>query len=177
MARRSGRCRSTALDLYLPFVRDTLAQYPRLRATRLHEVLRQHGYPGSAVQVGRAVRYPRPAPPRAAYLRLATLPGEVAQVDWSSFGAIRIGRGTRPLSAFALVLRDSRAIHAVLTFHQTLERRFKRARIGRFKPIADFEWDWPKEIDRALVERLLTLALLPEAENFVVVGARASARL
>ena len=34
---RGGRCRSTALDPYLPFLRDTLAQYPRLRATRLHE--------------------------------------------------------------------------------------------------------------------------------------------
>jgi hypothetical protein len=32
---RGGRCRSTALDPYLPFLRDTLAQYPRLRATRL----------------------------------------------------------------------------------------------------------------------------------------------
>lgn len=118
---RGGRCRSTALDPYLPFVRDTLAQYPRLRATRLHEMLRQRGYPGSAVQVRRAVRHLRPAPPSAAYLRLATLPGEVAQVDWGSFGAIRIGRGTRPLSAFVLVLGYSRAIHAVFTLDQTLE--------------------------------------------------------
>ena len=37
---QAGRCRATALDPYLPFVRDTLTQYPRLRATRLHEMLR-----------------------------------------------------------------------------------------------------------------------------------------
>jgi DNA replication protein DnaC len=55
---------------------------------------------------------------------------------------------------------------------RSLERRFKRARLGRFKPIADFEWDWPKEIDRALVERVLTLNFLTEAENLVLVGAR-----
>ena len=56
-----GRCRPTALDPYLPFLRDTLAQYPRLRATRLHEMVRLRGYPGSAVQVRRAVRRLRPA--------------------------------------------------------------------------------------------------------------------
>ena len=56
------------------------------------------------MQVRRGVRRLRPALPSEAYLRLATLPGEVAQVDWGSFGTIRIGRGTRPLSAFVLVL-------------------------------------------------------------------------
>jgi transposase len=128
---RGGRCRATALDPYLPFVRDTLAQYPRLRATRLHEMLRHRGYPGSAVQVRRAVRRLRPAPPSEAYLRLATLPGEVAQVDWGSFGTLRIGRGVRALSAFVMVLGYSRAIHAVFTLDQTLES-FLRGHVEAF---------------------------------------------
>jgi len=128
---RGGRCRSTALDPYLPFLRDTLTQYPRLRATRLHEMLRQRGYPGSAVQVRRAVRLLRPAPASEAYLRLATLPGEVAQADWGSFGTIRIGRGVRPLSAFVLVLGYSRAIHALFTLDQTLES-FLRGHVEAF---------------------------------------------
>jgi DNA replication protein DnaC len=55
---------------------------------------------------------------------------------------------------------------------RSLERRFKRARLGRFKPIADFEWDWPKTIDRPLVERVLGLDFLAEAENVVLVGAQ-----
>jgi transposase len=128
---RGGRCRATALDPFLPFVRDTLAQYPRLRATRLHEMLRSRGYPGSAVQVRRAVRHLRPAPASEAYLRLATLPGEVAQVDWGSFGSLRIGRGVRPLSAFVVVLGYSRAIHAVFTLDQTLES-FLRGHVEAF---------------------------------------------
>ncbi len=128
---RGGRCRATALDPYLPFVRDTLAQYPRLRATRLHEMLRHRGYPGSAVQVRRAVQRLRPAPPSQAYLRLATLPGEVAQVDWGSFGTIRIGRGVRARSAFVLVLGYSRAIHAVFTLDQTRES-FLRGHVEAF---------------------------------------------
>lgn len=128
---RGGRCRATTLDPYLPFLRDTLAQYPRLRATRVHEMLRQRGYPGSAGQVRRVVRRLRPAPPSAAYLRLATLPGEVAQVDWGSFGTLRIGRGVRPLSAFVMVLGYSRAIHAVFTLDQTLES-FLRGHVEAF---------------------------------------------
>lgn len=55
---------------------------------------------------------------------------------------------------------------------RSLERRFKRARLGRFKPMADFEWDWPKEIDRRLVERVLTLDFVGDAENLVLVGAQ-----
>jgi DNA replication protein DnaC len=55
---------------------------------------------------------------------------------------------------------------------RSLERRFKRARLGRFKPIADFEWDWPKTLDRPLVERLLTLDFLTDVENVVLVGAQ-----
>jgi DNA replication protein DnaC len=55
---------------------------------------------------------------------------------------------------------------------RSLERRFKRARLGRFKPITDFEWDWPKTIDRPLVERVLQLDFLAEAENVVLVGAQ-----
>ena len=38
---RRGVCRPRARDPFLPFIRDPLAQYPRRRATRLHEMLRQ----------------------------------------------------------------------------------------------------------------------------------------
>lgn len=128
---QGGRCRPTALDPFLPLIRDTLAQYPQLRATRVHEMLRSRGYPGSAVQVRRAVRRLRPAAPSEAYLRLSSLPGEVAQVDWGGFGVVRIGRGTRPLSGFVMVLAYSRALHAVFTLDQTLES-FLRGHVEAF---------------------------------------------
>ncbi len=41
-----GTCRRTKLDPYLPFIRETLAQYPRLRATRLHAMLQPRGMTG-----------------------------------------------------------------------------------------------------------------------------------
>jgi transposase len=118
---RRGTARRTLLDPYLPFIRDTLAQYPRLRATRLHEMLRTRGYPGSAVQVRRLVRILRPQVAVPVYRRLSVLAGEELQVDWGSFGTIRIGHGTRSLSGFVMVLSYSRALFALFTLDQSLE--------------------------------------------------------
>jgi transposase len=128
---RRGTCRATQLDPYLPFVRDTLAQYPRLRATRLFEMVKGRGYAGSVVQLRRAVRLIRPAATATVYRRLTTLAAEEAQVDWGAFGSIRIGRGVRPLSGFVMVLSYSRAIFALFTVDQTLES-FLRGHVEAF---------------------------------------------
>jgi DNA replication protein DnaC len=53
---------------------------------------------------------------------------------------------------------------------RSLERRVRDARLGRFKSIADFDWCWPKRLDRELVEELLTLGFLEDAGNVVLVG-------
>lgn len=116
-----ARPRASKVDPYLPFIRQTLQQYPRLRATRLCEMLRGRGYQGSVVQLRRAVARLRPRPPVEAYLRLTVMPGEQAQVDWGNFGTVEVGRGKRPLSCFVMVLSWSRALHAVFTLDQTLE--------------------------------------------------------
>jgi DNA replication protein DnaC len=51
-----------------------------------------------------------------------------------------------------------------------LERRLRRARLGAFKPLADFDWSWPKKIDRTQVEDLFRLEWLQTATNIVLVG-------
>lgn len=53
---------------------------------------------------------------------------------------------------------------------RSLERRLKFARIGAFKPMADFDWTWPKKINREAVDDLFTLALLDEGVNAVLLG-------
>ncbi|MDI7268501.1 MAG: ATP-binding protein, partial [Myxococcota bacterium] len=53
---------------------------------------------------------------------------------------------------------------------RSLERRIKNARIGRFKPMADFDWAWPVSIDREAVEELFGLGFAREAVNVVLVG-------
>jgi transposase len=128
---RRGTCRATLLDPYLPLIRDTLAQYPRLRATRLFEMVKSRGYTGSVVQLRRWVRLIRPAATVTVYRRLTTLAAEEAQIDWGAFGSIRIGRGVRPLSGFVMVLSYSRAIFALFTVDQTLES-FLRGHVEAF---------------------------------------------
>ena len=54
---------------------------------------------------------------------------------------------------------------------RSLERRLERSRIGRFKPIADFDWNWPKKIERDVIERGLTLDFVQEHRNLVLLGA------
>ena len=131
---RRGVSRPSALDPFLPFIRDTLTQYPRLRATRLHEMLRLRGYPGSAVQVRRLVRRLRPQATTHVYRRVVTLAGEQAQVDWGTFGTVRIGHGTRAVSGFVMVLGYSRALFALFTLDQTLES-FLRGHVAAFQAL------------------------------------------
>jgi DNA replication protein DnaC len=54
---------------------------------------------------------------------------------------------------------------------RSLQRRLERSRIGRFKPLADFDWGWPKKIERDVIERALTLDFLEEHRNLVLLGA------
>jgi transposase len=129
--RTGTQVRPSALDPYKGFLRATLEQYPRLRATRLWAMVRERGYPGSVVQVQRYVRTVRPGARAEAYLRLDTMPGEQAQVDWGNFGPIRVGTTTRSLSCFVLVLSWSRACYARFALDQTLES-FLRGHVEAF---------------------------------------------
>ena len=53
---------------------------------------------------------------------------------------------------------------------RSLERRMQAAHIGRFKPLCDFNWNWPKRCDRGAIEALMTLDFLKDATNVVLVG-------
>ena len=54
---------------------------------------------------------------------------------------------------------------------RSLDRRLQYSRIGRFKPIAEFDWNWPTTIDRDTIQRALTVDFIPEARNLILVGA------
>ena len=112
--------RASLVDPYLEFVRQTLEQHPRLRATRLYQMIHARGYRGSVVQLRRAVARLR-RPVREAFLRLQTFPGEQAQVDWAHFGQVAVGRARRTLSCFVMTLSWSRALYLEFFFDQTME--------------------------------------------------------
>jgi DNA replication protein DnaC len=62
------------------------------------------------------------------------------------------------------------ALEAQERARRSLERRSARSRIGRFKPMAEFDWAWPKKIDREAVEGALRLDFLDGARNVILVA-------
>jgi DNA replication protein DnaC len=54
---------------------------------------------------------------------------------------------------------------------RSLERRLSSAHIGRFKPMADFDWHWPEQCDRLAITELMSLEFLKTATNAILVGA------
>ena len=53
---------------------------------------------------------------------------------------------------------------------RSLERRLGNAHLGRFKPLLDFDWQWPQQCDRDAIQELMTLDFLKVAANAVLVG-------
>lgn len=51
-----------------------------------------------------------------------------------------------------------------------LERRLKDANIGQFKPMTEFDWSWPKAINREQIEELFSLEFLEKPENIILIG-------
>jgi len=102
--------RPSIIDGYLAFILETLEKHPTLTASRLYEMVCTRGYAGSIHHFRHLIALYRPKPAAEAYLRLRTLPGEQAQVDWGHFGYLHIGKAKRPLMAFVMVLSYSRKI-------------------------------------------------------------------
>ncbi len=123
--------RSAMIDPYLPFIVETLALFPKLSAARLYEMAKQRGYPGAPSQFRQRISQLRPRKQPEAYLRLKTLPGEQAQVDWGHFGTIDIGKAKRPLMAFVMVLSWSRQIYLQFYLNAQMEN-FLRGHVGAF---------------------------------------------
>lgn len=123
--------RAAMIDPYLPFILETLKQYPRLTAARLFQMARVRGYPGGPSQFRQRIAQLRPRPQPEAYLRLRTLPGEQGQVDWGHFGTLRIGQACHTLMAFVMVLSWSRQIFLRFYLNQQLEN-FLRGHVAAF---------------------------------------------
>ena len=72
--------------------------------------------------------------------------------------------------------QDSDWLHRLLSWEEderqrrSLQRRLSQAHIGRFKSLADFDWQWLDKCDRAAVEELMRLDFINEAANAILLG-------
>jgi DNA replication protein DnaC len=81
-----------------------------------------------------------------------------------------IARATRQRWSPAQLLEELARLEAQERARRSVERRLGRAHLGRFKPMADFDWQWPKKIEREAVERALALGFLEHTENVILVA-------
>lgn len=87
----------------------------------------------------------------------AQLPDIIASATKKRWGA------AETIEHIALIEETERA-------RRGLERRSTQSRLSKWKPMADFDWNWPTKIDRGLVESLLTLDFVEHANNVVLVA-------
>jgi len=146
--------RASKIDPYVPFIQATFAEYPEMCASRLYTMVKERGYEGSQDHFRHVVAQYRPVKPAEAFLRLTTMPGEVAQVDWAHFGTIPIGNTVRKLMGFVMVLAFSRMIF----LHFFLDARtanFLRGHIQAFEAWGDRvpRKIWYDNLKSAVLER------------------------
>jgi transposase len=145
----AGIERARLVHSYRDFIAETLERYPRLRATRLHDMLRERGYKGAVRTLREYVAEVRPQPRREVYLRTEPLVGEQSQIDWAYVGKLAVPGGERALWLFVLVLSHSRALWGEfvldLTVH-SLCRSLVRAAIALGGTTRQWLFDNPKTV-------------------------------
>lgn len=81
-----------------------------------------------------------------------------------------LARATASRMSPTALLEEIARIEQAERARRGLVRRLADARLGRFKPMADFDWSWPKKIDRDLVEQALSLSFITEHRNLALVA-------
>jgi transposase len=109
------------LDPFKGRIAELLAEYPRLSAVRVREILSAEGYTGGSTILRDYLHRVRPRPIQA-FQRTVYAPGEIGQVDWArmpdpipdAFGKLR------PVYAFVMVLGYSRMLTVIFSFRTRL---------------------------------------------------------
>src|SRR3954462_4788805 len=99
----------------------------------------------------------------------------------TEFAPTELKTRLKALGLFGLIaccdqIVDKPWLHEVLAIEERerqkrgLERRMREAHVGAAKPMVDFDWTWPKKIDREAIEELFNLNFVKSGHNTVLVG-------
>ena len=116
---RKPSAKSSKLDTFKDDIVRMLEAHP-YSAVQVLQRIRDDGFDGGYTIVKEYVRKVRPRRKKA-YLKLSFAPGQCAQVDWGSYGSVKVGDTTRRLSFFVMVLCYSRMMYVEFTVSQTME--------------------------------------------------------
>ena len=118
LPRRSAK-RASKLDPFKTEIVRMLEKHP-YTARQIFQRIQESGFDGGITILTDYVRKIRP-PRVTPYLKLVFAPGECAQVDWGTYGNVRVGSTSRRLSFFIMVLCHSRMMYVEFTVSQTME--------------------------------------------------------
>lgn len=128
---RHGPGGRSKLQPYMSYLQNRLKEYPELSGAKLLVEIQKMGYAGGYTALKDYLAILRPKK-KEAYLRIETLPGEYAQVDWANVGTILIGNAHRRVSCFVMVLSFSRMMYLEFALSQCLED-FMTAHVNAFR--------------------------------------------
>jgi len=83
-----------------------------------------------------------------------------------------LSRATRGRWSPAQLLEQVASDESKDRARRSVERRLQRAHLGRFKPMDEFDWNWPRSIDRAALDRVLSMDFVERGENVVLVASQ-----
>jgi DNA replication protein DnaC len=83
-----------------------------------------------------------------------------------------VARATKSRWSAVQILGELARLEVQERARRSCERRLSQSKVGAFKPMANFDWNWPTKIDRTAVERVLSLGFVERAENVVLVSAQ-----
>lgn len=116
---RQGVLRASKLDAFKGQIVRWLDAHP-YSAQQIYQRLAEAGYGGGITIVKDYVHRIRPRR-QPAFLKLDFEPGECAQVDWGSYGTVKVGNTSRRLSFFLMVLCYSRRMYLEFCVSQEME--------------------------------------------------------
>jgi len=108
----------------------------------------------------------KPTPPTELRATLSTLGLHRLAESFDDF----VAHATRARFSVVQVVEEIVRTELDERARRSVARHLGRAHLGRYKPMADFDWNWPRAIDRAGIERVLTLDFIERGENVVLVA-------
>src|SRR5215813_11141968 len=117
------RPRSTVVTPFAPYLRQRIAAFPELTASRLLREIKELGYTGGYTAVKDFLRTVRPKALQAFERRFETPPGKQAQVDFAYFRTVFTDEpgAERIVWLFSLVLGHSRMMWGRFVLHQDMQ--------------------------------------------------------
>lgn len=70
------------------------------------------------------------------------------------------------------IIHDLVNLELIEKSQRTVNKRIKDARLGKFRMMNEFDWDWPDELDKAKLKHILEADLVKTGRNLILLGTR-----